>query len=60
MRPRWNSHTLALLLTVKGVFAQKQLPIDNRVGEGAEAGARAGAGNTVATVNFKQRSVGGT
>jgi len=30
------------------------------VSDGAETGARAGARNTVATVNFKQRSVGGT
>jgi len=28
------------------------------VGDGAETGARTGAGNTIATINFKQRSVG--
>ena len=60
MEPRWNSQTLALLLIVAGICAQVQLAIDNRVGDGTEAGAGAGAGNTVATVNFKQGAVGGT
>ena len=48
------------MLTVEGVCAQIQLTIDNVVGHRAEAGAGAGAGNTVATVDFKQCAVGGT
>ena len=48
------------MLTVEGICTQIQLAIDNAVGHRTEPGAGAGAGNTVATVDFKQGTMGCT